>query len=102
VWAANKRKEGRASGSTPAFVVRWDDATMIPASPDPAKDAALVTELAAATYRVAERHNFQSAFIDIALDLWQARSARSEPAASSEDMDLSARNESSWPLQCWI
>jgi hypothetical protein len=75
---------------------------MIPASPDQSKDAALVTELAAATYRVAERHNFQSAFIDIALDLWQARSARAEPVPSSDDMDLSARNEAAWPLQCWI
>lgn len=32
-------------------------------------------DLAAATYRVAKRHGFKRAFIDIEMDLWDAQSA---------------------------
>ena len=35
----------------------------------------LLAELAVATYRVARRHDFKGAFIDIELDLWDAHRA---------------------------
>jgi hypothetical protein len=36
----------------------------------------LLAELAAAGYRVAQQHDFQGAFIDVELDLWDALRAR--------------------------
>ncbi len=44
----------------------------------------LLTELATAAWRVASRHNFQGAFIDTELDLWDAlRPLLRAPAGSA-------------------
>ena len=53
----------------------------------------LRADLAAATYRVAKRHGFKRAFIDIEMDLWDAQHAartlplNDEHAASSANLD---------------
>jgi len=49
----------------------------------------LLAELAAATYRVARRHDFKGAFIDIELDLWDAQ--RTMPATTPSVGRLLAR-----------
>lgn len=45
----------------------------------------LRADLAAATYRVAKRHGFKRAFIDIELDLWDAHAGAQEVVPPAPD-----------------
>lgn len=50
---------------------------------DTSREDPLRLELAQATLRMAKRHGFQEAFIDIALDIWDASRALLEQSTAS-------------------
>lgn len=65
---------------------------MVPVNPSARSlnEEALRLELAAATSRIAKRHAHKGAFIDVELDLWDARQSALHYGASADLLDLTA------------
>jgi len=58
---------------------------------DTTRENPLRLELAQATLRMAKRHSFQEAFIDIALDIWDASQALLDQPAAAAPLPLHHR-----------